>query len=138
VTAMPRPKVASRRENKERPDALFVSSDVALGSCPRPQQLAEFAIEAHLPMINAFLVFTDAGGLMSYGATTSEVYTSGAEQVAKVLGGGRPSELSLREATQFELVINNWTAKTIGLTIPPTLLARADAVIESPPTFAPH
>jgi putative tryptophan/tyrosine transport system substrate-binding protein len=91
---------------KERPDALFVSSDTALSSHPRPQQLAEFAIKAHLPMINAFRVFTDAGGLMSYGATTSEIYTSGAEQVAKVLGGTRPSELPVREATRFELVIN--------------------------------
>jgi putative tryptophan/tyrosine transport system substrate-binding protein len=120
---------------KERPDALFVSSDVVLSSYPRPQQLADFAIKAHLPTINAFRVFTDAGGLMSYGAKTSEIYTSGAEQVAKVLGGTRPSELPLREATQFELVINNWTAKTIGLTIPPSMLVRADEVIESPPAF---
>jgi putative tryptophan/tyrosine transport system substrate-binding protein len=123
---------------KERPDALFVSSDVVLSSYPRPQQLAEFAINAHLPMINAFRVFTDAGGLMSYGATTSEIYTSAAEQVAKVLGGTRPTELPLREATHFELVINNWTAKTIGLTIPPSLLVRADEVIDSPPPFARH
>jgi len=115
---------------EERPDALFVSSDTALSSYPRPQQLAEFAINAHLPMINAFRIFTDAGGLMSYGATTSEIYTSGAEQVAKVLGGTRPSELPVRESTRFELVINNWTAKTIGITIPPSLLARADEVIE--------
>jgi putative tryptophan/tyrosine transport system substrate-binding protein len=91
-----------------------------------------------LPMINAFRVFTDAGGLMSYGATTSEIYTSAAEQVAKVLGGTRPTELPLREATHFELVINNWTAKTIGLTIPPSLLVRADEVIDSPPPFARH
>jgi putative ABC transport system substrate-binding protein len=115
---------------EERPDALFVSTDTLLSSYPRPQQLAEFAIKAHLPMINAFRVFTDAGGLMSYGATTSEIYTSGAEQVAKVLGGTRPSELPVREATRFELVINNWTAKAIGLTIPPSLLARAEEVIE--------
>jgi putative ABC transport system substrate-binding protein len=81
-------------------------------------------------MINAFHVFTDAGGLMSYGATISEIYASGAEQVAKVLGGTRPSELPVREATRFELVINNQTAKTIGLTVPPSLLARADEVIE--------
>ena len=115
---------------EERPDALFVSSDTALSFYPRPQQLAEFAIKNHLPMINAFRVFTDAGGLMSYGATISEIYASGAEQVAKVLGGARPSELPVREATRFELVINNRTAKTLGLTIPPTLLARADEVIE--------
>jgi putative tryptophan/tyrosine transport system substrate-binding protein len=122
------PQLASIAE--QRPDALFVSSDVTLSSYPRPQQLAEFAIKTHLPMINAFRVFADAGGLMSYGATTSEIYATGAEQVAKVLGGTRPSELPVREATRFELVINNRTAKTIGLTIPPSLLARADDVIE--------
>ena len=67
---------------------------------------------------------------MSYGATTAEVYTSAAEQVAKILDGARPSELPLRQATRFELVINNKTAKALGLTIPPALLARADEVIE--------
>jgi putative ABC transport system substrate-binding protein len=115
---------------QKHPDALFVSSDVALSSYPRPQQLADFAIKTRLPMINAFRVFTDAGGLMSYGATVSEIYASGAEQVAKILRGTRPSELPVREATRFELVINNRTAKAIGLTIPPSLLARADEVIE--------
>ena len=84
-------------------------------------------------MMNAFRFFADAGGLMTYGATTSELYTTAAEQVAKVLGGDQPSELPLREATRFELVINNWTAKTLGLTIPPSLLVRADEVIESTP-----
>src|ERR1051325_5034299 len=115
---------------EEHPDAFFVYPDVVLSSYPRPQQLAEFAIKAHLPMMNAFRFFTDAGGLMSYGATTSEIYTSAAEQVAKILGGSPPSQLPLREATRFELVINNWTAKTLGLRIPPSLLARADEVIE--------
>jgi putative tryptophan/tyrosine transport system substrate-binding protein len=121
---------------KEHPDALFVYPDIILSSYPRPQQLAEFAIKAHLPMINAFRFFADAGGLMTYGATASEIYTSAAEQVAKVLGGVRPSELPLRQATRFELVINNWTAKALGITIPPSLLVRADEVIESPPPFA--
>jgi putative ABC transport system substrate-binding protein len=115
---------------KQRPDALFVYPDVVLSSYPRPQQLAEFAIKAHLPMMNAFRFFTEAGGLMSYGATASEIYTSAAEQVAKILGGTPPSELPLREATRFELVINNRTAKVLGLTIPPSLLVRADEVIE--------
>ena len=123
---------------KEHPDALFVYPDVILSSYPRPQQLAEFAIKAHLPMINAFRFFTDAGGLMSYGASASEIYKSAAEQVAQVLAGARPSEVPLRQATRFELVINNWTAKKLGITIPPSLLVRADEVIESPPPFATH
>ena len=123
---------------KERPDALFVYPDVVLSSYPRPQQLAEFALKARLPMMNAFRFFADAGGLMTYGANASEIYKSAAEQVAKVLGGARPSELPLREATRFELVINNWTAKALGITIPPSLLVRADEVIESPPPFATH
>jgi putative ABC transport system substrate-binding protein len=123
---------------KEHPDALFVYPDVILSSYPRPQQLAEFAVKAHLPMMNAFRFFVDAGGLMSYGATASEIYTTAAEQVAKILTGARPSELPLQQATRFELVINNWTAKALGLTIPPSLLVRADEVIESPPPFATH
>ena len=123
---------------KERPGALFVYLDVVLSSYPRPQQLAEFALKARLPTMNAFRFFADAGGLMTYGATASEIYKSAAEQVAKVLGGARPSELPLREATRFELVINNWTARALGITIPPSLLVRADEVIASPPPFATH
>lgn len=115
---------------KEHPDALFVYPDVVLSSHPRPQQLAEFAIKARLPMINAFRFFTDAGGLMSYGATTSEIYTNAAEQVVQILKGARPSDLPLRQATRFELIINLKTAKALGLTIPPSLLERADEVIE--------
>jgi putative tryptophan/tyrosine transport system substrate-binding protein len=122
----------------EHPDALFVYPDVVLSSYPRPQQLAEFAIKAHLPMISAFRFFTDAGALMSYGATTAEIYTMAAEQVAEILAGARPSEVPLRQATRFELVINNWTAKQLGITVPPSLLVRADEVIESPPPFATH
>jgi putative ABC transport system substrate-binding protein len=115
---------------KEHPDALFVYPDVVLSAHPRPQQLADFALKAHLPTMHAFRFFVDAGGLMSYGATQSEIYTMAAEQVAKILDGARPSELPLRQATRFELVINNRTAKALGLTIPPSLLSRADEVIE--------
>jgi putative ABC transport system substrate-binding protein len=115
---------------KAHTDALFVYPDVVLSSYPRPQQLADFAIKAHLPMISAFRLFTDAGGLISYGAAASEIYSNAAEQVAQVLKGARPSDLPLRQATRFELVINLKTAKALGLTIPPSLLARADEVIE--------
>jgi putative ABC transport system substrate-binding protein len=80
--------------------------------------------------MHAFRFFVDAGGLMSYGATQSEIHTIAAEQVAKILDGARPSELPLRQAMRFELVINIRTAKTLGLTIPPLLLFRADEVIK--------
>jgi putative ABC transport system substrate-binding protein len=115
---------------KERVDALFVYPDVILSSYPRPQQLAAFASKARLPSMHAFRFFVDAGGLMSYGATQSEIYTSAAEQVAKILDGTKPSELPLRQATRFELVINNKTAKALGIEVPATLLVRADEVIE--------
>jgi putative ABC transport system substrate-binding protein len=115
---------------KERPDAVLVYPDVVLSSHPRPRQLAAFALEARLPTMHAFRFFVDAGGLMSYGATQSEVYTTAAEQAAKILAGARPGELPLQQATRFELVINNRTAKALGLTIPPSLLVRADEVID--------
>jgi ABC-type uncharacterized transport system substrate-binding protein len=115
---------------KQNPDGLLVYPDVVLSSHSGPQELGDFALKAKLPTVHAFRVYVDAGGLMSYGATTTEIYTSAAEQVAKILDGARPSELPLRQATRFELVINNKTAKALGLTIPPSLLARADEVIE--------
>jgi putative ABC transport system substrate-binding protein len=101
-----------------------------LSSHPRPQQLADFAIKAHLPTMHAFRLFVEAGGLMSYGASQAEVYAIAADQVVRILEGARPSDLPLRQATRFELVINNRTAKLLGLTIPRSLLARADHVIE--------
>jgi putative ABC transport system substrate-binding protein len=67
---------------------------------------------------------------MSYGATTSEIYSTAAEQVVKILRGARPSELPIQQATRFELVINNKTAKALGIKIPASLLERADEVIE--------
>ena len=115
---------------KEHPDALFVYPDVVLSSYPRPRQIAEFAIKAHLPTMHAFRFYVDAGGLMSYGATQSEIYTMAAEQIAKILDGARPIELPLRQATRFELAINLKTAKALGLKIPQTLLMRADQIIE--------
>jgi putative ABC transport system substrate-binding protein len=115
---------------KEHPDALLVYPDVVLSSYPRPQQLADFAIKGRYPTMHAFRFFVDAGGLMSYGATTSEIYTTAAGQVAKILGGARPGDLPVQQATRFELVINNKTAKALGITIPTSLLERADEVIE--------
>ena len=115
---------------KEQPDALLVYPDMVLSSHPRPRQLADFALKARLPTMHAFRFYVDAGGLISYGATPTEVYTTAAEQVAKILDGVRPGELPLRQATRFEMVINGRTAKALGITIPPSLLLRADEVIE--------
>jgi putative ABC transport system substrate-binding protein len=115
---------------KERPDALLVYPDMVLSSHPRPRQLGDFALKARLPTMHAFRFYVDAGGLMSYGATPIEVYTTAAEQVAKIFGGAKPGELPLRQATRFEMVINNRTAKALGIVVPPTLIARADDVIE--------
>jgi putative tryptophan/tyrosine transport system substrate-binding protein len=115
---------------KERPDALLIYPDMVLSSHPRPRQLGDFTLKARLPTMHAFRFYVDAGGLMSYGATPVEVYTSAAEQVAKIFSGTKPGELPLRQATRFEMVINNRTAKMLGIVVPPTLLTRADDVIE--------
>ena len=93
------------------------------------KRIADLVAKSRLPTIGS-RDLVNTVGLMSYGATQSEIYTTAAEQVAKILDGARPSELPLRQATRFELVINNRTAKALGLTIPPSLLLRADEVIE--------
>jgi putative ABC transport system substrate-binding protein len=113
---------------KERPDALFVYPDPI--SLLERRQIAEFALKQRLPTMNAFREFVDAGGLMSYGANTAELLALAGEQIAQILDGVRPGDLPVRQAIRFELVINLKTAKALGLTIPPSLLLRADEVIE--------
>jgi len=74
--------------------------------------------------------YAEAGGLMSYGADFADLYRRGASHVDKILRGAKPADLPVEQATKFDLVINLKTANALGLTIPPSLLQRADQVIE--------
>jgi putative ABC transport system substrate-binding protein len=113
---------------KERPDALFIYPDPI--TFMERARIAEFALKQRLPTMYAFRDFTDAGGLMSYGANTLDMFRLAADQSAKIFDGKAPSDLPMLQASRFELVINLKTAKALGLTIPQSVLGRADHVIE--------
>ena len=88
------------------------------------------AVQHRLPTMFPFPEIVEAGGLMSYGANLTSLFRHAAEYVGKILKGAKPADLPIEHPTKFELVINLKTAKALGLTIPPSLLARADQVIE--------
>jgi len=113
---------------QQHPDALFVNPDAVIVS--RHQQVAEFALKNRLPAINPFREFVVAGGLMSYGSSVRDLSRRAAELIDKLIKGAKPSDLPVEQATRFYLVINKKTAKALGLTIPPSVLLRADEVIE--------
>jgi putative tryptophan/tyrosine transport system substrate-binding protein len=94
------------------------------------QRIVDFAAERHLPAIYETREFVDAGGLISYGVDLFAMQRRAALYVDKILKGTKPAELPVEQPTKFELVINLRTAKALGLTIPPSLLSRADDVIE--------
>ncbi|HEV8457748.1 MAG TPA: ABC transporter substrate-binding protein [Methylomirabilota bacterium] len=93
-------------------------------------RLVDAAARSRLPAIYALKGYVDAGGLMSYGADLPAVYRHAAIHVDKILKGAKPGDLPVEQPTKFELVINNRTAKAIGLTIPPSFLLRADQIVE--------
>jgi putative ABC transport system substrate-binding protein len=93
-------------------------------------KIAEFAADNRLPSISGLRLFADAGGLMSYGADLGDLFRRSVVYVDKILKGAKPSELPVEQPTKFELVINLKTARSLSLTIPPLLLARADEIIE--------
>ena len=116
------------RLRRERADAFIMFSDLI--SFFRARELAEAAARSRLPAIYAFREAVDAGGLMSYGPNLQDMFRRTAVYVDKILRGAKPGDLPIEQPTKFELVINLKTAKALGLTIPPSLLLRADQVIE--------
>jgi putative ABC transport system substrate-binding protein len=93
-------------------------------------QIAALAMKHGLPFICSTRELVNAGGLISYGPNTIDLYRHAADYVDKILRGTRPADLPVQQPTQFELIVNLITAKTLGIAIPATILARADAVIE--------
>jgi putative ABC transport system substrate-binding protein len=109
-------------------EAVLVLVDAMFGS--QREKIANLAIKSRLPAVSGLTRHAQAGDLLAYGASRVEVYRRAATYVDKILKGAKPGDLPIEQPTKFELVINLKTAKALGLTIPPSLLARADQVIE--------
>ena len=93
-------------------------------------QISEFAARLRLPAVYPYVIQAKAGGLMAYEATTPELHKNAALYVDKILKGAKPSDLPIQQPAKLSLVINLKAAKALGLAVPPSLLARADEVIE--------
>ena len=115
--------------NKQRPDGLYV-----MGGSPRmtanQKRTVGFALKSRLPSMYSYREAVDAGGLIYYGADLADSHRRVAYYVDRILKGAKPADLPVEQPTKFELVINLETAKQIGLTIPPEVLARANRVIK--------
>jgi putative ABC transport system substrate-binding protein len=109
-------------------DALYVVGDTLMNN--NRVRISTLAMNARLPTIYVAREYVEAGGLISYGANIPHLFRRAAELVDKILRGAKPSDIPVEQPTKFELVVNLNTAKTLGLDVPPLLLARADEVIE--------
>jgi putative tryptophan/tyrosine transport system substrate-binding protein len=114
--------------SRERADALLVPPDVTFNT--HGWRIANLAISARLPTTFFTRLAAENGALMSYGPNQLENYRRAAVYVAKILKGAKPQDFPIERPTKIELVINLKTARALGLEVPPTLIARADEVIE--------
>ena len=111
-----------------RVGALVIGADAFFNN--RSEQLAALTLRHGVPTITQYREFAAAGGLMSYGGSTTDTFRQVGVYVGRILKGEKPADLPVQQATKFELTINLRTAKALGITVPTTLLGRADQVIE--------
>jgi putative tryptophan/tyrosine transport system substrate-binding protein len=116
------------RLSRERGSSLIVEG--SLFFMDHAGDITKMAAKYRLPAIYSLRVFIDAGGLMSYGVSLADLWRRAAIYADKILKGAKPAELPVEQPTKFEFAINMKTAKSLGLTIPPSLLLRADQLIE--------
>jgi putative ABC transport system substrate-binding protein len=119
---------AFQAATKRRVNAVITPTTVLLSNYPK--RIAQVAIKYRLPLMSEGSNWINAGGLMSYAGDDDDSWRRAATYVDKILKGAKPADLPVEQPTKFELVINLKTAKQIGLTIPPNVLARADTVIK--------
>ncbi len=113
---------------RNKADALYVVSDALIAA--NRASIIRLALSERLPTILSYDDYVEAGGLMSYGPSYSDLFRRSADMVDKILHGTKPGDIPVEQPTKFDLAINLKTAKALGLSVPATLLARADEVIE--------